>query len=76
MSQSPDSQQYSSRANDESVTPATVRPDHGYPADRVETSPAETGWRGSGADEQLKQGDPIPGSFSGVNSTKATGEDA
>lgn len=76
MSQSPEPQQYASRANDESIAPATVRPGHGYPADRVETSPSQTGWRGSGADEHLKQRDPIPGSFSSVNSSKATGEEA
>ena len=47
---------FNSVANDTAVTAATVRPGHGYPADRVETSPEPTGWQGSGAENELKQG--------------------
>lgn len=47
---------FNSVANDTAVTAATVRPGHGYPADRLETSPEPTGWQGSGADNELKQG--------------------
>ena len=31
------------------VTQPTVVPGHGYPADRLETSPSPTGWHASGA---------------------------
>ena len=47
---------FNSVANDTAVTAATVRPGHGYPADRLETSPESTGWQGSDADSELKQG--------------------
>ena len=50
---------FSSLANETAVTAATVRPGHGYPADRIEKSPEPTGWQGSGADEALSQADPI-----------------
>jgi hypothetical protein len=38
-----------SPAETSAITPATVVPGHGYPADRLETSPESTGWRASGA---------------------------
>jgi hypothetical protein len=38
------SEQQISQAEASSVTPATVFPGHGYPADRIETSPEPTGW--------------------------------
>jgi len=47
---------FKSAADETSVTPATVRAGHGYPADRIETSPEPTGWQGSGADDFAKQG--------------------
>ncbi len=57
------SESFNSVANETAVTAATVRPGHGYPADRLETSPEPTGWQGSGADSALNQGDKLPGSF-------------
>ena len=50
---------FNSLANESAITPATVRPGHGYPADRVETSPEPTGWQGSGAANALEQAAPI-----------------
>lgn len=57
------SESFNSVANETAVTAATVRPGHGYPADRLETSPEPTGWQGSAADSALKQGGKLPGSF-------------
>ncbi len=37
-----------SPAETSAITPATVVPGHGYPANRLETSPDSTGWRASG----------------------------
>lgn len=77
------SESFNSVANETAVTAATVRPGHGYPADRLETSPEPTGWQGSGADSALRQGDKLPGSFAAAgadvksaasgNSTPTTG---
>ena len=50
---------FSSLASETAVTAATVRPGHGYPADRIETSPEPTGWQGSAAEDALRQGAPI-----------------
>lgn len=38
-----------SLAEQSALTPPTVVPGHGYPADRVETSPEPTGWQASGS---------------------------
>jgi hypothetical protein len=50
---------FNSLANETAVTAGTVRRGHGYPADRVETSPEPTGWQGSDAADAPKQGAPI-----------------
>ena len=67
------SESFNSVANETAVTAATVRPGHGYPADRLETSPEPTGWQGSGADSAQKQGGKLPGSFTSAESTPTTG---
>jgi|GEM_PF-626248 hypothetical protein len=40
--------QLESAAESDVSTPATVVPGHGYPANRLESSPEPTGWRASG----------------------------
>jgi len=40
--------QLETAAESDVSTPATVVPGHGYPANRLESSPAPTGWRASG----------------------------
>lgn len=37
-----------SAAESDVSTPATVVPGHGYPSNRLESSPEPTGWRASG----------------------------
>ena len=63
---------FNSVANDTAVTAATVRPGHGYPADRIETSPEPTGWQGSGADNELKQGATTSSSASTPSNTSGS----
>jgi hypothetical protein len=60
---------FNSVANDAAVTAATVRPGHGYPADRIEVSPEPTGWQGSGADNEVKQGATTTGLVSAASTS-------
>ena len=41
--------QLETAAESDVSTPATVVPGHGFPANRLESSPEPTGWRASGA---------------------------